>query len=300
MTEPQVGMTYQEQLEAARWCEENGLAVFARSDHYLSSKTAPHATDALAALAGLARDTSTVRLCILVSPLSFRHPAVIAKAAATIDEMSGGRFMLGVGTGWMELEHDAFGLELWPMAERFERLEEALRYLAAAFGDGEADFRGRHYSIGGVDVRPKATAPLIVGGTGPHKTPRLAGLFADEYNMFVSPPAAVAERARRARAAAAEAGRGSDAFELSIMGPVLVGRDATAYRERLEATAARRGRSPDEQEQLYRDNAIPHGPPDQARSMMADLAGVGVTRYYVQTVGSIDYAELAEAIEVLS
>jgi alkanesulfonate monooxygenase SsuD/methylene tetrahydromethanopterin reductase-like flavin-dependent oxidoreductase (luciferase family) len=292
-------MTYQEQLDAALWCEANGIGVFARSDHYLSSKQAPHATDALAVLAGLARDTTDVELCVLVSPISFRHPAVIAKTAATIDEMSGGRLRLGVGTGWMELEHDAFGLELWPMSERYSRLEESLHYLDAAFGDGTAEYSGEHYSISNVDVRPKGSVPIIVGGTGPRRTPRLAGRYADEFNMFVSPPEFVAERARRAEASAIEAGRGSKAFELTIMGPVLVGSDDHSYRAKLEAVAADRGRSPEEQEKLYRDNAIPHGAPDQARRMMADLEAVGVDRYYLQTVGSIDYADLDETLQVL-
>jgi alkanesulfonate monooxygenase SsuD/methylene tetrahydromethanopterin reductase-like flavin-dependent oxidoreductase (luciferase family) len=301
MTEPQIGMTYDEQLDAARWCERHGIGVFARSDHYLSSKPAPHATDAFAALAGLARDTATVELCVLVSPISFRHPAVIAKTAATIDEMSGGRLRLGVGTGWMDLEHDAFGLELWPMAERFARLEESLRYLAAAFGGGTAAYTGAHYAIGGVDVRPKPTGslPIVVGGTGPRRTPRLAGTYADEYNLFVSPPSQVAIRAERAREAAVAAGRSADAFELTVMGPVVVGADEAAYRRRLEAKAAARDRSPDDQEELYRKMAIPHGPPQQARSMIADLEAVGVGRYYLQTLGTIDYDELEETIEVL-
>jgi len=301
MTEPQVGMTYDEQLEAARWCEGNGVEVFARSDHYLSSRPAPHATDAFASLAGLARDTSEVRLCVLVSPISFRHPAIIAKTAASIDEMSGGRMMLGVGSGWQELEHDAFGLELWPMAERFERLEESLQYLRAAFGDPPAQFAGHYYSISDVDVAPKPTGPMpiIVGGTGPRKTPRLAGTYADEFNMFVSPPDKVADRAQRAHDAATAAGRDPDSIELTLMGPVVVGKDEASYRARLESMAAERDRTPDEQEELYREHSIPHGPPDQARAMMAALEDAGVSRYYIQTVGTIDYSELDETIAAL-
>ena len=111
MTEPQLGMTYEELLAAAKFAEEAGLDSFARSDHYLFPGTdAPHATDALATLAGLARETSRIDLCVLVAPITFRHPAVLAKMAATIDEMSGGRLVLGVGTGWMEEEHETFGL----------------------------------------------------------------------------------------------------------------------------------------------------------------------------------------------
>jgi len=120
MTEPQLGGTYDQLLTLARWAEDRGLVSFARSDHYYSSSVpAPDATDAFATLAGLARDTESIRLCVLVSPVTFRHPAVIVKNALTIDQMSGGRFDLGLGTGWMGEEHDAFGFDLWPMAERF-------------------------------------------------------------------------------------------------------------------------------------------------------------------------------------
>ncbi len=117
MTEPQIGGTYEELLEIALWAERSGLVSFARSDHYLHHHDPTHpATDAFATLAGLARDTSTIKLCVLVSPITFRHPAVIAKNAVTIDQMSGGRLELGVGTGWMNEEHQAFGLPFPPRA----------------------------------------------------------------------------------------------------------------------------------------------------------------------------------------
>ena len=133
MTEPHLGGTYDQQLEVARWAEAEGLVSFARCDHYLSGDDpTPDATDAFAVLAGLARDTTDIRLCVLVSPVTFRHPAVIAKNAVTIDQMSGGRFDLGVGTGWMELEHVNLGLPFPDWKERWIRFEDALNSLAAA------------------------------------------------------------------------------------------------------------------------------------------------------------------------
>ena len=184
MTEPQMGGTYDQLLTIARWAEDRGLVSFARSDHYYSSADPAHdATDAFATLAGLARDTETIRLCVLVSPVTFRHPAVIVKNAVTIDQMSGGRFDLGIGTGWMSEEHEAFGLNLWPMAERFGRFDDALHYVRAALGPQPARHDGTYYQLE-ADVKPGPTGPLpiIVGGTGKKRTPTLAGRYADEYN----------------------------------------------------------------------------------------------------------------------
>ncbi|MDJ0792379.1 MAG: LLM class flavin-dependent oxidoreductase, partial [Acidimicrobiia bacterium] len=155
--EPQVGGSYRELVNLAQWAESQGLDVFARSDHYLNGDESADTTDALAALAGVAVETSSIRLSTLVSPLTFRHPAVMAKSATTIDEISGGRFTLGVGTGWMESEHLAFGLDLPPMAERFERLEESLQYLRTAF-EGGGTFRGDHYSLEAATVAPPGSA----------------------------------------------------------------------------------------------------------------------------------------------
>ena len=187
MVEPQVGGTYQRLLELARWSEAQGLTAFARSDHYLNGSESAHATDALTSLAGLARETERIELVSLVSPLTFRHPAVMAKSAATIDEMSGGRFALGIGTGWMEDEHEAFGIELYSLRERFSRLFETLSYVRAAFS-GTEGYNGRHYDLAsGIDVLPRPlNVPIVIGGQGMQKTPALAGRFADEYNMFAT------------------------------------------------------------------------------------------------------------------
>jgi alkanesulfonate monooxygenase SsuD/methylene tetrahydromethanopterin reductase-like flavin-dependent oxidoreductase (luciferase family) len=304
MTEPQAGGTYAEILAAARWAEARGLTAFARSDHYLNRTTAPPATDAFATLAGLARETERIRLTVLVSPISFRHPAVIAKTAATIDEMSGGRLELGVGTGWMQEEHDAFGLHLWPsQRERFERLFDALAYLRAAFDPGNPGSSGRHYSLAEIDVLPKPrNLPIIVGGSGRKKTPALAGRFADEYNFFVTPPEDAAARIAVMRDAAAEVGRDPDSIRVSMMGPVLAGPDETTYRERLRAIAAKRDRTPEEHEEILGRNSIPHGTPEQVRETIDRLAGAGIGRYYVQVyapMGDLDFDELDDGFTAL-
>lgn len=295
MTEPQLGGTYDQLLAVARWAEDNGLHSFARSDHYYSTRDpVPDATDAFATLAGLARDTNRIRLAVLVSPLTFRHPAVIAKNAATIDQMSGGRFDLGLGTGWMAEEHEAYGLSFPDAEERFARLEEGIDYLRAAFGGGEAVFDGDHYTLDAT-VRPLPTGlRLIVGGSGAHRTPTLAGRKADEYNCLIQPAPEVGERVRVMREAAA--GRSVTA---TVMGPALVGRDDDEYRQRLEAAADRRQIDPDELETRYIEAGIPVGTPARVAEAVAAFADAGVERWYVQWLDVDDLEGLALTIETI-
>lgn len=300
MTEPQIGGTYDEQLAAARWAEQNDLVAFARSDHYYSSRDPkPDATDAFASLAGLARDTSSIRLTVLVTPITFRHPAVIAKSAATIDQMSDGRLDLGVGTGWMDLEHEVFGLPFPEWGERFDRFEESLQYLAAAFGDEPADFTGDYYSLSG-DIRPKpANLPIIIGGSGKTRTPRLAGTYADEYNHFIAPAADIAPKIGRVKAAAEAAGRDPNSIVMSVMGPVLVGADEASYREVLARAASERDRTSEEMETRWVEAGIPVGPPDRAQERLAELETAGVTKMYVQHLDLSDLSNLDETFSAL-
>ena len=301
MTEPQLGGTYEQQLTAARWAEQAGLVAFARSDHYYSSREPrPDATDAFTVLAGLARDTERIRLCVLVSPITFRHPAVLAKMAATIDQMSAGRLDLGVGTGWMDLEHDAFGLPFPAWGERFGRLEEALLYLAAAFADGPQSFAGRYFELDAeVHPKPVTAIPIIVGGQGPNRTPRLAGTFADEYNHFVADPSELAPKIARVRRAALQAGRDPEKLTMSVMGPVLVGIDDADYRRRLEAAAAARNDEPEELERRWASHGIPLGPPSRVAETLAGLEEAGITKFYVQHLDLADLTDLDQTFRVL-
>ncbi len=289
MTEPQVGGSFASHVRLARWCEERDLAVFARADHYLNQAESGHALDALTALGGLARETDRVGLCVLVSPLTFRHPAVIAKSAATLDELSGGRFSLGVGTGWMEAEHEAFGLELWPLAERFARLEEALRYLHAAFGRTPGGMDGEYYSLADVAVLPRpANVPIVVGGGGARKTPTLAGTYADEYNQFSDSAAALTERFDVFREAAHAAGRDPDDILVSVVTQVYAGATDAEYREVLAAAAASRGVSPEEFEQRLAGRNMLHGTPSKLQEALAGFEDLGIGRVYLQFYRSLD------------
>lgn len=300
MTEPQLGGTYDDILAAARWAEQNEMVSFARSDHYYSTRDPkPAATDALTTLAGLARDTESIRLAVLVTPITFRHPAVIAKTAATLDQMSGGRFDLGLGTGWMEAEHEAYGIPFPDTTERFERMTEALAYLNAAFGGEGASFRGNHYSLE-ADVAPKPSGiRKIIGGTGPTRTPTLAGTHADEYNHIVAPATSVAPKIEVMRAAAAESGRDPADIAVTMMGPALVGRDKTEYDARLQSSANERDLEPSELEARMRKAGVPLGHGDRLIEHMAGLKAIGIESYYLQWIPTDDLTGLDDTYGAL-
>jgi alkanesulfonate monooxygenase SsuD/methylene tetrahydromethanopterin reductase-like flavin-dependent oxidoreductase (luciferase family) len=301
MTEPQMGGTYDQLLTIARWAEDRGLVSFARSDHYYSASDPAHdATDAFATLAGLARETETIRLCVLVSPVTFRHPAVIVKNALTIDQMSAGRFDLGIGTGWMNEEHEAFGLDLWPMAERFGRFDDALHYVKAAFGPQPARYDGTYYQLT-ADVKPGPTGPLpiIVGGTGKKRTPTLAGRYADEYNQSPAPVAVLADNIRTMREAAEASGRDPADIITSIMGSVLVGSDEGAYRDHLAAAALSRNAEPKDLQDRFAKAGMPVGAADKAQELLAAWEEAGVDRFYVRQMELDDLDLLDEKLTAL-
>jgi alkanesulfonate monooxygenase SsuD/methylene tetrahydromethanopterin reductase-like flavin-dependent oxidoreductase (luciferase family) len=277
MTEPQLSGTYDDILAAARFTEEAGLVSFARSDHLYWEGDPQPATDAFATLAGLARDTNTIRLCVLVTPITFRHPAVIAKNAATIDQMSGGRLDLGVGTGWNDFEHDALGLPFPDDEERWQRFEDALGYLEAAFAPGHGSHDGPFYHLD-AQVDPKPTGVrMVVGGSGAQRTPRLAGERADEYNLLMTTPERTAARVAVMREAA-----GGRAVEVTMMGRALVARDDAGYRSLLEKQATRRGRSETEVEAELAAHGTLHGTPTMLAEQLAALEEAGVERIYLQ------------------
>ncbi|MGH8957489.1 MAG: LLM class flavin-dependent oxidoreductase [Acidimicrobiia bacterium] len=297
MTEPQLGGTYAQLSAAARQAETGGFETFARSDHfYWTGEQPAAATEAFASLGGLARETNTIRLTVLVSPITFRHPAVIAKAAATLDEMSNGRFDLGVGTGWMEAEHESYGIPFPPWRERFQRLEEALEYLRAAFSGNE--FSGRFYQTT-ADSLPRPTKlRLIVGGSGPEKTPALAGRFADEYNHFVNRAEVIAPKVARMKAAATEAGRDPALIVVSVMGPAVVAEDESELDRLLNDAAKIRRIDVPELRQRWETNGVPYGTVDQVQEKLASLSEIGVSKYYLQWLALSDSDGLSRFIDL--
>jgi alkanesulfonate monooxygenase SsuD/methylene tetrahydromethanopterin reductase-like flavin-dependent oxidoreductase (luciferase family) len=298
--------TYDCVLTAARWAESRGLASFALPDHYLAGRSPTgvgydtRSADIYPYLGGLGVETSIIQLAALVSPVSYRHPAALLKLGLAVDEMSAGRFTLGIGTGWMKAEHTVFGYPFPDWAERFDRLEEAFAYVRAALGPGADGFRGTYYQLEAIDHQPKSpTLRLMIGGSGPRRTPELAGRFADEFNIYSQPPAALAVRIERAREAAVHAGRDPAALLLSSVSPPVIGPDAATYRSRLQALAAARGVEIDRLEEQSRAIAVPMGTHEEARDTFGPLADLGITRYYLQILGGFDLDYAAEVLEVL-
>jgi alkanesulfonate monooxygenase SsuD/methylene tetrahydromethanopterin reductase-like flavin-dependent oxidoreductase (luciferase family) len=295
MTEPQMGGTYDQILKAARLAEAEGLYSFARSDHLAwGHDRSPDATDAFATLAGLARETRRIRLAVLVTPITFRHPSIIARNAATIDQMSGGRLDLGIGTGWNDFEHQALGIPFPDSDERWDRLVEAIEYLRAAFGEGHGRFDGQHYSLD-LEVRPKPTGiRLIVGGGGPKRTPTLAGTWADEYNLFDCPVDEARAKIEVMRSAA-----GDRTVETTMMGMVRIAGTDEDMAGLLEQAARRRNITSDEMRQRWDASGVIYGTPSPVAERMAALEDAGVERFYLQWLDLTDYDGLARMVELV-
>ncbi len=297
----QAAGSYDDVLAAAQYAEERGLVAFALPDHYLLAMdddlaaTTP-APDAFAQLAGLARETDSIELSVLVSPITFRHPAVLVKNAVTIERMSGGRFTLGIGAGWMDREHEVFGFAYPPRAERFAMLEEALGYVAAALSEEPSGFAGMYYRLEAFPLapRPVEKVKIVVGGTGAHKTPYLAGRYADEYNIYPGPD--LEDRIDRARRAAEDAGRDPDALLLSSAGIVLGAATREQVDEALDERAREVGMTREQLDDYHAHRRTPIGTYDELREQFATMEAAGISRFYFQTGGDPRTRELIDAL----
>ncbi|WP_418275773.1 LLM class F420-dependent oxidoreductase [Isoptericola jiangsuensis] len=288
-TEPQQGASYDTQLAVAKAAETLGFSAFFRSDHYLAmgGDGLPGPTDAWTTLAGLARDTSTIRLGTLVSSATFRHPGVLAIQVAQVDEMSGGRVELGLGTGWFAAEHAAYGIPF--PDKRFGMLTEQLEILTGLWGTpvGETfDFAGEHYTLTDSPALPKpaqAQVPIIVGGGGPRRTPALAARFATEYNQAFPEVDAVGPRITVIEEALSDAGRTADSLTQSVALVLAVGADPAEFERR----AAAIGREPAE----LREHGVA-GTVAEAVDRLGALRDVGVQRVYLQVLDLQDLDHL--------
>lgn len=298
-TEPQMGATYEDQLNLALAAERLGFSAFFRSDHYLTMDDRfdgmPGPTDSWVTLGALARETSTIRLGTLVSSATFRHPGLLAIQVAQVDAMSGGRVDFGLGTGWFEAEHTAYGV---PFPERrFGLFEEQLEVITGLWETpvGELfSYAGEHYTLVDSPALPKpaqAHIPIIVGGSGPAKTPAIAARFADEYNQWRAPLATVRERIGRVEAACAARGRDSSELVWSVAGTTAVGTTEAEITRRADAGMA----TPDHLRQTGFG-----GFPAEVVEIIGSLAEVGVGRVYLQIrdFHDLDQLELI-ATEVL-
>ncbi|MHC2997763.1 LLM class F420-dependent oxidoreductase [Microbacterium sp. HJ5] len=292
-TEPQQGASYDDQLAFARAGERLGFDGFFRSDHYLrigDGDPLPGPTDAWTTLAGLARETSRIRLGTLVSSVTYRQPGILAIQVAQVDAMSGGRAELGLGTGWFEREHRAYGIPF--PAKRFDLLEEQLELITGLWQTplGQTySFAGEHHELTDAPPLPRpvqSRVPVIVGGAGPRRTPDLAARFATEFNIGFRPEAEIAERFAGVRAACERVGRDPATLKLSVALTTL----AAASASELEHRAARIGRTVD---QLRGDTNIV-GSRDEIAAKIERLVALGAQRVYLQLldlqdIGQVEY-----------
>ncbi|MEV5533910.1 LLM class F420-dependent oxidoreductase [Streptomyces prunicolor] len=294
-TEPQQGATYDTLLAVAKATEDLGFDAFFRSDHYLamgSGDGLPGPTDAWITLAGLARETKRIRLGTLMTAATFRLPGVLAIQVAQVDQMSGGRVELGLGAGWFEQEHTAYGIPF--PKEKFARLEEQLAIVAGLWATKPGDtfdFHGTHYDLTDSPALPKpaqAKIPVLIGGHGASRTPKLTARFADEFNM---PFASIDDSERqfgRVRAAAEAVGRKADDLVYSNALVVCVGKDDQEVARR----AAAIGREVDE----LKENGLA-GTPSEVVDKIGRYAEIGSRRIYLQVLdlADLDHLELISA-----
>ncbi len=293
--EPQQGASYDDQLGVARAAESLGYSAFFRSDHYLAMNTAglPGPSDSWVTLAGIARETSTIRLGTLVTSATFRYPGPLAISVAEVDAMSGGRVEFGIGAGWFEAEHRAYGIPFPGLGERFDRLEEQLHIItglwATPAGD-TFDYSGAHYTVADSPALPKPVQhpypPIVIGGGGPTRTPRLAARFAAEFNLAFPTLDFVPLQYGRVRAALERSGRSAGDIVYSAAFVVCAGTSEPELARR----AAGIGRDLGE----LRTNSPLVGTPDEIANRLGVFAEAGVERVYLQLLdmSDLDHLEL--------
>ena len=291
-TEPQQGATYDDLLRVARTAEELGYSAFFRSDHYLGIGTEglPGPTDAWVTLAGLARETSTIRLGTLMTSATFRLPGPLAISVAQVDQMSGGRVELGIGAGWFEDEHTAYGIPFPSTGERFSRLEESLAVVTGLWTTPPGEtftFDGEYYQLTDSPALPKPTQsprpPVLVGGKGRRRTPLLAARYADEFNI----PFQTVDQSRvifeRVRNACTDIRRDPDTLVYSNALVLCCGRDAAELARRADAI----GQNVDE----LRAQGLA-GSPAEIVDRIGQYADAGAQRVYLQMLDLADLEHL--------
>jgi F420-dependent oxidoreductase-like protein len=294
-TEPQQGATYDDLLAVALASEAAGYAGFMRSDHYLvmgGGSGLPGPTHAWITLAGLARDTNTIRLGTLVSPATFYQPGPLAIAVAQVDQMSGGRIDFGFGAGWYEAEHGAYGLDFPEMGERFDRYEEYLEQIVGLWSTPEGEtysHQGQFHSFTDSPALPKPTQrpgpPVIIGGRGKTRTPRLVARYASDFNVPFMALADIAETIARVDAACEAIDRDPSTVVKSAALIACVGATGADIKRR----AAAIGRDVDE----LRENGVA-GTYDEAIAKLADYAAAGIDRVYLQFMDPADLDHVSE------
>ena len=292
-TEPQQGARYQDLLAVAQHAEKLGFDGFFRSDHYVKmgdqASGLPGPSDAWITLAGIARETSTIRLGTLVNSSTFRYPGVLAISIANVDDMSNGRVELGLGAGWFNDEHTSYGIPFPALGERFDRLEEQLAIVTGLWKtpiDQTFSFDGKHFQLINSPALPKpvqSPVPIIIGGGGPKRTPALAARYASEFNLPFSSQEAFVQQCDRVKAACNEIGRDPNSLVYSTALIVCVGKTDADIKRR----AAVLGREVDE----LKLNGV-CGTPAEAIEKLQSWAAVGAERAYLQVLDLTDLDQL--------
>jgi alkanesulfonate monooxygenase SsuD/methylene tetrahydromethanopterin reductase-like flavin-dependent oxidoreductase (luciferase family) len=293
MIEGQEGVTWEDWVALADACEEHGVEALFRSDHYLSGfDETRHVTDAWTTIAGIAARTTKLQLGTLVSPATFRHPSVLAHAAATADEISGGRVTLGLGAGWMQREHEAYGFDFATARVRVARFGEQLQIVHRLFREDNVDFEGEHYRLSGAPGLGRPDLPLLVGGSVKPGTTEPAVRFADEYNTFFATTDEIRARKRTLDEACERAGRDPATLRYSLMAPCVVGRDEREVLDSARRVGARFGREPQDVLERYGQFG-PVGVVEQVVERLKQIEEIGYERVMLQHLAHQDLDTVA-------
>jgi alkanesulfonate monooxygenase SsuD/methylene tetrahydromethanopterin reductase-like flavin-dependent oxidoreductase (luciferase family) len=282
MIEGQEGVTWDDWVALADACEGNGVEALFRSDHYISGTDENRPVlDAWATIAGLAARTTKLQLGTLVSPATFRHPAVLARNAATADEISGGRVTLGIGAGWMEREHEAYGFPFLTAGRRVARFAEQLEIVHGLLREDRFSFDGPEYRLQNAPGLHRPQLPILVGGSALPGTTGPAARFADEYNTFFATVGEVRERKRKLDEACERADRDPKTLRYSLMAPCVLGTTAAEVRASAQRIAERFGRDADTVLERYGERG-PVGTVDQVVARLREIEEIGYDRVMLQ------------------
>jgi F420-dependent oxidoreductase-like protein len=302
MIEGQEDVTWPDWVALAETCERLGIEGLFRSDHYLSvaGDHSRGSLDAWATINALAAITSTLRLGALVSPATFRHPSVFAKLVTTADHISGGRVEAGLGAGWMEAEHRAYGFPFGTLRDRMDAYAEQLEIVHRSFEPGPFTFRGKHFTVEDLDAQPKPVQqphpPFIIGGSAAPRGAALGARWADEYNFAFASPEQAAEKREAIHAACREIARDPSTIVVSLMTGLVLGRDRDEVARRAGAVAALQGRQPVDLHAYAAELAGTWivGTVDEVVARLREYEAAGIERVFLQHLAhrDLDMVEL--------
>ena len=306
MAEGQMDLTWERWHQIADLVERLGFESLWRSDHMYDHRGNPkmEALEAWTSFATLAARTHRIRFGPMVTPITFRHPSLLAKMSASIDQLSGGRLEMALGVGSVEVEHEVFGIPCPPLPVRYQMLEEGLQVIQGLWTEDSVSFKGKHYSLENAFCYPKPTQkphpPIIIGGNGERRTLPLAAVYADEWNGDALTPDSYRQKKQVLQAYCQKNGRDINSIRCSWTGPVLIGRDQTEIMNRLGRIQKLLG-NPPELASVSSPNALAEegwvaGTPSQVIEQIKALAEAGSQRFILELFDNADH----EVIELIA